>query len=1153
MRLARLDLVRYGKFTDATIDFGAAEPGRPDLHLVYGPNEAGKSTTFAAWLDLLYGIETRTRYAFLHPYASMRVGARLELDGQMRELARIKRPHNSLLDGDDQPVAEHAVLAALGGVDREAYRTMFSLDDHSLEAGGESILASRGELGRMLFAATSGLADFSHALAGLTEEADGFYRYRARTGRLAEMKARLAELKEQRRAIDTQASDFSRLVEEREAARERYEQAASERAQAQARADAIRRLLQAAPRHAELRRLREVLAPLQGLPAAPEGWTDELPRLQAERIELAARREAAAAAIAALEVEIDAVAVDETALALGGRLEQLGILHARHVSAEEDLPSRRQRLAETQAQIDRLAETLSARPEEAGLLPLAAATTGTLRGLMERRSGIEAALAAAREELAEAERRRDAARREAEAAGGAERGPAAAIALSAALGALRDSDHAARGRLAGRQRLAHADALAERMAALRPWTGDLDALAALDVPPAAGMEAWERRLDAAELALARDAGQVERLAAEERRLKGELEALDAAGGIVTDGEAAAARADRERAWAEHRRALDPGTADAFEALMRRDDLVTGARLANASAVERANQTAQALALASATLAEARQARDRAEAALAGLGGEIAAAVARLSPLLPADLGLLSLRDWLERRRQALDAGRLLRQTERALAEADADGRLLRERLAAALADAGIVHDGDASLDRLAAVAQAALDREAQRARLRALVQERESEAEARAVALARAEAAEADWNAAWAEACAGNWLGARRPLPDVAAVGEILPRLAALEPLLRERDQLADRIAKMTHDQTVFAAEAGAMAEALGLDRAGPALAVFRAVEAVIARARTDAERLADRRQRLDEALRGRAVLDEKLAVNDGLGARMTAYFSVATFDEVAESLRQAGRRDELSARARAFEAELVETVRADSLAEAEALVAGADRDALDRELAELEPRLEALDQHLRELFSAHARSAERVEAVGGDDAVAMIEQARRTVLAEIEDRATAWFRLRAGALAAEAALRTYRDRHRSAVMRRASEAFATISRGAYGGLAAQPDRDGEVLVAKAADGTSKLAADLSRGTRFQLYLALRVAGYLDFAANRRPVPFVADDIMETFDDFRAEEAFRLFATMAEAGQVIYLTHHRHLIDIARRVCPDVRVHELPG
>lgn len=50
---------------------------------------------------------------------------------------------------------------------------------------------------------------------------------------------------------------------------------------------------------------------------------------------------------------------------------------------------------------------------------------------------------------------------------------------------------------------------------------------------------------------------------------------------------------------------------------------------------------------------------------------------------------------------------------------------------------------------------------------------------------------------------------------------------------------------------------------------------------------------------------------------------------------------------------------------------------------------------------------------------------------------------------------------------------------------------------------------------------------------------------------METFDDFRAEEAFRLFGEMAQVGQVIYLTHHPHLCEIARQVCPTVKVHHL--
>ena len=123
-------------------------------------------------------------------------------------------------------------------------------------------------------------------------------------------------------------------------------------------------------------------------------------------------------------------------------------------------------------------------------------------------------------------------------------------------------------------------------------------------------------------------------------------------------------------------------------------------------------------------------------------------------------------------------------------------------------------------------------------------------------------------------------------------------------------------------------------------------------------------------------------------------------------------------------------------------------------------------------------------------------------------------------------------------------MMIEASNAFQTISRSAYTSLTTRPDKDTEVLIGLMAGGGSKLVAEMSKGTRFQLYLALRVAGYHEFDRTRRSLPFIADDILETFDDLRAEETFRLLGAMAEKGQVIYLTHHQHLCEIAPHRMP---------
>ena len=186
------------------------------------------------------------------------------------------------------------------------------------------------------------------------------------------------------------------------------------------------------------------------------------------------------------------------------------------------------------------------------------------------------------------------------------------------------------------------------------------------------------------------------------------------------------------------------------------------------------------------------------------------------------------------------------------------------------------------------------------------------------------------------------------------------------------------------------------------------------------------------------------------------------------------------------------------------------------------------------------------------MEAVGGDGAVARLDQQRQTLLLEMEDGARRHLRQRLGILAVDAALGRYRDTHRSGMLDQASEAFRIMSRNGYSGLAAQPDGASEILVALATDGGSKHADQLSDGARAQLYLALRIAGYHEFARNSGPVPFIADDIMESFDDHRAAEAFGLLAKMSKTGQVIYLTHHAHLRDMASEVCPDVHIHDLP-
>ena len=70
MRLARLDAALRAVHRCVN----RAAMGGTDFHIVYGPNEAGKTTSLTAIEDMLFGIPERSPYNFQHSYEAMRVG-----------------------------------------------------------------------------------------------------------------------------------------------------------------------------------------------------------------------------------------------------------------------------------------------------------------------------------------------------------------------------------------------------------------------------------------------------------------------------------------------------------------------------------------------------------------------------------------------------------------------------------------------------------------------------------------------------------------------------------------------------------------------------------------------------------------------------------------------------------------------------------------------------------------------------------------------------------------------------------------------------------------------------------------------------------------------------------------------------------------------
>ena len=81
--------------------------------------------------------------------------------------------------------------------------------------------------------------------------------------------------------------------------------------------------------------------------------------------------------------------------------------------------------------------------------------------------------------------------------------------------------------------------------------------------------------------------------------------------------------------------------------------------------------------------------------------------------------------------------------------------------------------------------------------------------------------------------------------------------------------------------------------------------------------------------------------------------------------------------------------------------------------------------------------------------------------------------------------------------------------------------------------------GESVGVEGMSDGTRDQLYLALRLATLEKHLAANEPMPFILDDILINFDDARSKATLEVLAKLSAQTQVIFFTHHTHLIEIA--------------
>ena len=396
----------------------------------------------------------------------------------------------------------------------------------------------------------------------LRDRADAFYKPRGKATELAEKKRALDDLKTEREKLDTLASTYADLIRRRDEAEAAHGAAAKALGERRSRAEAIRRLLSALPHLAALAEAERQLQPLAGLPTPPAGSAEEVARLQAEAIRLTTQKESVEAAIRSLEEELERIGDDPAALAVAARVKGWDELRSRYVAAK-DIPVRRSELAARRAVVADILRRLGREGEgKPATLILPARTVGAIEDLIASRSGVESKLAAARESL---EGARSALAEAVDAAPQTDVDAAAVERLKNRLQAVRRDESPPRLRSAREEAVKTKRKLAEALAALKPWTGGPETLAAVVVPGPAETTAIRDRLAGLRARRQTLADGAAQKAAEAGRLKAEAAAAARAADLVGDDAAARlAGRSRRRLGAPIAPGLRPPTADAFE-------------------------------------------------------------------------------------------------------------------------------------------------------------------------------------------------------------------------------------------------------------------------------------------------------------------------------------------------------------------------------------------------------------------------------------------------------------------------------------------------------------------------------------------------------------------------------------------------------------
>lgn len=1143
MRLTELSLEKYGGCASRDLTI----PETAGLTVVYGANEAGKSTCLEAISDFLFSIPKNTQRGSLFGYDGMRIGATMLMaDGSTVTLKRRKGNGKTLADLSGTALDDTVLAPVLGAITRERFETLFGLNHETLRNGGERLLHADGEIGRLIVEAGGGLRTLVSRLEGIDGEADKLFDTRRSVNRVFYQQLTAFEAAEKTaRGAQLTRETFEQTRKASLAAEEKLGALRTERRSLGASTSRLERVLRVAPHLRQLANFTLDLVGYDDVASFPGDFAAKIRTALDQRNKAETRLEGAVERRDRLKARLDALVVNPGLKAAEQRVRDLAE-RAIHVSkARSDRANRQREIDEGEAQLAALRRMLGL-PADADLAPLIPdqSALNLVRSAAEEMVERRPSLASARKRLGELvaslaviDDRLDAAR-----LAGHNAPPEASSSAFASLAAQKSAHQA-------RQQALDTDSatLSGRLNALGFDT--IDALATLPCPSVDDIRSEQAAREALTSQI-EDQAKLKRQAEREISAgEAEIGSLQASGTIASDASLAEARTLRADAWRPIKSAYVAGQLpdDATARLAVADGLETAIVSADELADRRAAEAERAasLALALRRVAEARAAVTAAEAETAALVAQGEVRIAQWGNSFPQVLVKhpepASLLQFGQARQLVLDESERLRTSANALALEEAQlapAAELLERI-----EQSRKLDTTLSFAARVSAVQNAISRHEQ-AHAEYARETRDRENLARQHKLVEAEVqelsdAQAAWDAAWPAATGA--LGLKPDISPTDAISAVTEWFGARGEL-SAIGQARQRLKRMDDDETSLTKDVRSLATELAIEIGEDCVV---AAQMLLARftdnatAQTQYDGLLpdfeEAKVEADQAQEALGTAREELATlaasakldggDDGalLDAASRCEARMALCDEIALAERTAtdvGDKLDLAALRTEWDERDLDEVRA--------------------ELTEQASRATEIESEIEAAILTQKAAQDDLAAYLSQSEVNHAVAEREAAAAQMHLALERYLELSVAGELVTAAMATIRAEQQDPLISRAGELFTATTFGEFTGIETDIDDKGHpIVVGRRANGGIAAVATMSDGTRDQLFLAFRLASLENYAGATEPLPFIADDILVHFDDERSRSTLNLLAEFGKTNQVLLFTHHRSVRALA--------------